>query len=515
MHASLVRYLCVMVPLFNLPAKDHISSRKGRAAIIVVLVCLLLPSGYSQSSREAQAQALLKQGRTEEALAILLDLHRSEPSNADLCEQIGIAYTQLENFPEAERFYREALRLNPQFLAARKNLGTVLWFLDRKNESEREFLAVTKARPADPVPHLYLGLAAHALQQFSRAREEFDKAGALASDNPEVLPAVVESHLATGDAGFPEKALARLSPTEDTDPALLSHLGALFQQYGDYAHAAAVLEKLVAAHKDSAETWRMLAGAYDHQGKSDRAYSCYSRALEFDPKSEDSYTALAEFASAHGNNEYALKVVARGLERLPGSSVLLFEQGVLSALEGDRSRAENSFVEASRLKPEWPLPLLALGVSQLESGDAVKAALTFGKARAKDPRDFRAHYLYASALSREGNASSRAVREEAVAALRTAIELNPRDARSHTLLGQIELAAGRADLAAAEWERALRIDPENATALYQLGLLCKKQGKTGEAERLLETFQRVKAKKHAEEGSLVEILRVVPERRAP
>src|SRR5678809_1215156 len=99
---------------------------------------------YSQDTPLARAQALLKQGKAQDALELLLDLHRSQPSDANVCQQIGIAYTQLENLPEAEKFYREAVRLNPQFWAARKNLGTVLWFLDRKGESAREFLAVTK-----------------------------------------------------------------------------------------------------------------------------------------------------------------------------------------------------------------------------------------------------------------------------------------------------------------------------------------------------------------------------------
>ena len=475
----------------------------------------VLSSGYSQPSSLANAQELLQQGRAQEALSILLELRRSEPSNANVCQQTGIAYTQLEDLPQAARFYREALRLNPQFWAARKNLGTVLWFMDRRAESEREFLAVTKALPADPVPHLYLGLAAHARQEFSRAKAEFEKAGTLASDNLEVLPAVIESYLATRDLEFPAKVLARLSSAGETDAALLLRVGALFLQYGRYDQAAGVFEKLVAAHKDSAEAWRLLAEAYDRQDKSQQAYTSYSRALEADPNSDDTYVAFAEFASAHGNNDFALQVVSRGLERLPESAVLRFEQGLLWALKGDRSLADSSFLQASKLKPDWPLPLLAIGVSQLESGNAAAAAITFEKAQTADPSDFRAPYLYATALFRASGASPSEARDKAATALRKAIALNPRDARSHALLGQIELAAGRADRSAAEWERALQIDPENTTALYQLALLYKKQGKTGKAERLLATFQRVKAKKHAEEESLVQILRVVPERRAP
>jgi len=269
------------------------------------------------------------------SLTGLLELHHSQPSNPNICQQIGVAYIQLQQLDKAESFFREALRLNPQFWAARKNLATVLWFLDRKTESEREFQAVTKAVPADPVPHLYLGLAAHGRRDFEAAKLQFEKAGELASENPEVQPAVLESYVATSDL---EKARA-------------------------------VVEKLRAVHKDSPEGWRMLAEAYDRQGRPEDAYRAYSEAIEADANSEEAYVALAEFASAHGNSDYALQVVGRGLQRQPQSGALVFEQGLLQALSGDRQQAENSFQQAGALKPDWALPLMALGVSRLESGD--------------------------------------------------------------------------------------------------------------------------------------------------
>src|SRR5581483_7955197 len=156
--------------------------------------------------------------------------------------------------------------------------------------------------------------------------------------------------------------------------------------------------KLVSGHKDSAETWRMLAQAYDAQKKPEQAYRAYSRALEADPKSVDTYIALAEFASAHGNNDFALQVVAQGIERLPESAELRFEHGIVLGFRGDHVGADASFANAAALKPSWNLPLLALAVSHMESGDVAGAADIAGKARSADPADARAYYLYALAL---------------------------------------------------------------------------------------------------------------------
>jgi len=413
----------------------------------------------------------------DDTLSTLLERHRADPTNANLCQQIGIAYTRLENLSEAEKFYREAIRLNPRFWAAHKNLGTVLWFLNRKEESEREFVAVTRELPADPVPHLYLGLAAYTRRDFANAKAQFEKAGALAFDNPEVLPGVFETYLATHDLSFPDKVMAK----SIQDAATVVHLAGLFAQYG-YA---------------------------------EQAYRAYSRATEIDPNSDETYIEFAEFASAHGNDEYALQVVSRGLEHLPESAALLFEQGILRALKGERSQAESSFAQAGRIKPEWSLPLLALGISHLEAGDATQAAGMFQKVCATDPKDARAQFLYATALSRESGTLSTETRTAAIAALRKAIAIDPHAARSHTLLGQLYLQTAKPDAAAVEWQTALKIDPQNSTALYQLGLLYRKQGKAAEADRLLQRFQRTKAKSRAEQESLVQILRVVPASHPP
>jgi tetratricopeptide (TPR) repeat protein len=477
-------------------------------SLFLALWLTLVPA-VGQESPAARAQALLKQGKAESALPILLELHRVTPSDANLCQQIGIAYTQLNDLTHAEEFYREAVRLNPQFDAARKNLGTVLWFLNRRDDSEREFLVVTKSLPADPVPHLYLGLAAVGRHDFAHAKNEFERAGTLASANPEVIQPVLESYLATRDLSFPTEVLEQFTRAENPDSEISFRVAALFLRYGYYEQAATLCNKIISVSQESAETWRLLAEAYDRQQKPERAYLAYSRAIEMDPNSENSYLALAEFASAHANNSYALQVVARGLNRLPRSASLRFEEGILFSLMGDRTKAQSSFSEASRLKPEWDLPWLALGVSALESGKAAQAVALFDKARTIDPHDARASYLYALAISKEG-ADSGTNRASATAALHKAIKLDARDAASHSLLGHFELAAGNAPAAEREWETALKLDPKNTTALYQLSLRYRKEGKTERAKQLLERFRQVKTEQRSEETQLVEILKVVP-----
>ena len=111
--------------------------------------------------RGLDAETLLQQGKPAEALPILNQLHKVQPNNVQVCYQLGLAYTQLQELIKAAEFYRKALKLNPSFVAARKNLGTVLWFSNQKEASVQEFRVVLRALPNDPVSHLYLGSQAY------------------------------------------------------------------------------------------------------------------------------------------------------------------------------------------------------------------------------------------------------------------------------------------------------------------------------------------------------------------
>jgi len=518
--------------------------------IILLGFLLKLAVGVPQSppaGTASQVEALLRQGKMAEALPLLLQIHQSEPNQAQVCLQIGVAYTELRQLAKAAEFYRKALKIDPRFLAARKNLATVLWFLNQKSESEREFQLVLKARPDDPVPHLYLGSLEYERQRFVNAKQHFEKAGDLALQNPEALPMVLESYLATHDMSVPSRLLRQLQQAGNPDPELIFRCGLLFGRYERYDESIKAFEKIRDSYPDhyalllnlgmaqlhgqqlkaavqnfeeiialnlaKTEVYLLLGEAYDRQGLPEKAYSAYAKAIESDPRAEEGYIALSNFASAHHNNEFALKTLNQGLQQNPGSARLLLQQGVIWALEGNVAESEESFVKASRSDTGWSLPVLALGITQLQAGDLREASDTFRQAIQKAPDDYRAEYFYALTLARAGAQGDPARRGELIATLRRAIALNPKDAESRVSLGQAYLAAGQVDEAAIELENAIQLDPENPTALYQLSIAYRKQGKIAAAQRVLRTFKETKAKLKEEEDqarkALVQILKTV------
>jgi tetratricopeptide (TPR) repeat protein len=477
---------------------------------------IIVATQEQSSAAPAAVEALLKQGKVHEALPLLLQLHQSQPQNSQVCLQLGAVYTQLQQLDKAVDFYTKALKINPGITPARRNLATVLWFLNQKEESVREFSRLLKTYPNDSVAHFYLGTFEYERKQFLKARDHFARAGDLASGNPEAIPMVLETYLAAKDMTVPHRLMRQLEQAEKPNSELILQVGTLLNTYGVYDEAIKAFEKLTSANAAKPEVYLLLAEAYDKQGKPDDAYRALAKAIELEPNSEEGYLALASFSSAHHNNEFALKVVGQGLEKIQGSSRLLLQQGVLWALEGDVLKAERSFQQASQANPQWSLPQLALGVSQLQAGRLAQAAETFQKVIKQDSSDYRAEYLYALALTRAGAQGDTTQRNEIIAALRRAAHLNPKDAESRVLLGQTYLAAGQLETAITELRRAIELNPRNPAAYYQLGVAYRKQGRQELAQRQLRTFEELKAQLKEEENeeqkALIQMLKIVKEK---
>jgi tetratricopeptide (TPR) repeat protein len=483
---------------------------------VALSVSILTTTSQQSSASPAAAEALLKQGKVSEALPLLLQLHQSQPRNSQVCLQLGMAYTQLQQLDKAVDFYTKALKINPGVTQARRNLATLLWFVNRKPESVREFSSLVKLNPNDSVAHFYLGAFDFEQKQFLKARDHFAKAGDLAFGNSEALPMVLEAYLAAKDMSVLDRLMTQLEQAEKPNFELIRQVGALLYGYGVYGEAIKSFERLTSANVANPEVYLMLAEAYDKQALPENAYRALAKAIELDPNSEDAYIALARFSADHQNNAFALKTLNDALKKFPGSSRLLVDQGVLWALEGNLVKAEANFLEASQANPNAVVPLLALGISQLQAGRLDDATSSFQLAAEKQPSDYRPHYLYALTSARRVEQGASLSREGILSALRKAIALAPNQPEPHILLGKTYLAVNRLHEAVEELKRAVDVDAQNGAAHYQLGIAYRRQGDLDAAERELRLFEELKAKSRQEEDeerrALVQILKVTTEK---
>jgi tetratricopeptide (TPR) repeat protein len=102
----------------------------------------------------------------------------------------------------------------------------------------------------------------------------------------------------------------------------------------------------------------------------------------------------------------------------------------------------------------------------------------------KSPSKWRPAYNLGTALGQEGQY------DEAYLVLKRALELSPNNSETHNQLANVWIVKGESDLAEEHYRLAIKYDPTNAQALYNLAMLVSKKGRHEEQRKLLEEFVR-------------------------
>jgi len=149
------------------------------------------------------------------------------------------AYSQLQRI----------LRIKPDHVAARFDLGVVLMQLDRAQEAVAAFAAVVTAEPAHAMAHNNLGVLCHALNEHERALIHYEQC--LSLD-----PTYVEARY---------------------------NFGTLLQERGELEAATCEFQTVLAANPGHAAAWTNLGNCLLGCGEISAALSCYNRTLALEP----------------------------------------------------------------------------------------------------------------------------------------------------------------------------------------------------------------------------------------
>ena len=150
---------------------------------------------------------------------------------------------------------------------------------------------------------------------------------------------------------------------------------------------------------------------------------------------------------------------------------------------GRYADAEKTYRHVLARQPDHPVALGLLGMLAYQTGHSEDAVRIIRRAIEIDPSREEAHINLGNALLDLGR------HDEALAAYRQAVTLNPAKAGAHYNVANA-LRATDLDAARGEYEQALRLDPNFADALMNLGNLHKDLGRLDEA---IECYRRAHA----------------------
>jgi superkiller protein 3 len=203
------------------------------------------------------------------------------------------------------------------------------------------------------------------------------------------------------------------------------------------------------------------------KGKPEDALKTLTKLTEQNPSGE-AFVALARLQERLGNLDDAAATLARAKDSSPAgparAEVLAAWAGMdlLRGMGKDALAHATEAVEQVKASPTASA-LAALARAQARNQDAASALQTADKAVAAFPSGALAHEARGEALLGLGRG------EEAAAAFRKALELDPRLTLARTRLASALLAQGKKTEAVAEARKATEVDPKAGEAFAVLG----------------------------------------------
>jgi len=218
---------------------------------------------------------------------------------------------------------------------------------------------------------------------------------------------------------------------------------------------------------------------------------------------------LCGIALDRDNYDLGLEIAAIGLAHLPSSERLYLQRGVMRAMKGEFAEAEQDFATAFKLAPQEVLPPVSLGLISMQMGHLDQAVNGLRQTVSQHPDNYLAQYWFAKVLLQSGAAPGTREGEEALAALRASVRLNPDFWHARADLGKALLDRGDVAPAIVELKKAAALNPSASSPLYLLAQAYRRQGDEARANNLAARVSKMQSEEREglPEASLKRIIR--------
>ena len=231
-----------------------------------------------------QGVAALQAGQLDSAEKAFLQVLKGGGRLPFVHNDLGIVYEQLGQREQALAEFREAIRLDPRYVAPRVLMGSTLLAMNRSAEAAHELAVAVRLDPGDPLAHLQLAKALQRKEDYPGAVDEFRELRKLAPRDPEYAYQSTRAYLDLSAWCF--RQITHLQP-------------------------------------NSARAYQALGNNFRAEDKPEAALRAFQRAAQADPKMPEVHLSLAEIYFEQGKKEEARKEIDQELGIMPESAAAL------------------------------------------------------------------------------------------------------------------------------------------------------------------------------------------------
>ena len=230
-------------------------------------------------------------------------------------------FHQKGNFSAAERAYKKAIKINPDFVEAHNNLANAYLDSGRFNKAFLEYQQALKLVPNHPKLLNNIGNALLLQGEFEDALPWFNKA---ISQDANYANAYANSGDALWGLGKSVEAVAAYKRALQLNPELADthyNLGGLLTELGQLDDAVKCFNEALRINPADKKAYQGLGRVRNEQGNMAQAVSAYQKAIAIDPLNEEFYEELGKTLSDHGEIEKAVSAYRKAVEINPENTV--------------------------------------------------------------------------------------------------------------------------------------------------------------------------------------------------
>lgn len=315
-----------------------------------------------------------------------------------------------QKFPIAEALLNSIIQTSPQNAPALNLMGILRLRQGHPKEAERYFKNASGVAPDFAEPHARLGSLYHSLNRWDDAATEFATAISLAprrgdSIVPEyvaVLRTLAAAALAERDA---EKALSYLLKAKNVAPAnsdVLFEFAMVALRLSLYDDAIPPLLSVLKNQPDEPRALYALGRARMSKGEFGAAEELFRRYVALRPAEASGHYGLGHVLALLKRNEEASQSFHRSLELQPNQTESPYQLGLIALADGDMKAARAWFEKVLTRYADHTGALLGMGQVDFQQKDYAAARSRLSRAVALDGSLMKAHYYLGLTLARLG-----------------------------------------------------------------------------------------------------------------
>ena len=481
------------------PEQKHWSAALFVSGICLLFLCVWPEPLRAQSTPPSRTDviAALRRGDNQSALSLAQAALKLAPHDCALFSLEGVAFSALADTDKALRSFNNALASCPAYLPALEGASQIQ-FARHQAEAIPLLRRVLAVQPENVTANAMLATTLRGTGKCKEALEHYAASEPLFASRPDLLQGYGSCLADSGELSSALRTYQQLLATNPNDT--VRYDVALLQWK---THAAADALATLAPLLTGAQAVPALALAskiHEERGETPEAVRLLREAILQSPDEVENYLDFAALAFAHTSFQVGIDMLNAGLQRIPGSAPLLVARGVLEVQLSQTQAAVADFEEAHRLDPKLSFATDAIGILHSQQHLSAESLALFESQAKLHPDDPLLQYLLAERLSEGAARDNPGQLQEAIAAARKAVVLDPGYLAAHDLLAVLYVRASQFRLAIEQAHAALALDPNDQDALYQEILSRRRSGDTGEISALTERLNGMRKANQEKQG---------------